>query len=76
MTFTRRTIRDLATQREFTSEQIDRLRHLAAYGPCEAQPVDRSLAARGWIESYDGVDSVDLVANAPIAVLSMARVRG
>ncbi len=44
-----------------THEGAARLRQLMAYGPLAAHPADVALASLGFVESYDGSDSVDLV---------------
>mgnify|MGYP003643341464 CR=1 FL=1 len=70
------TRRDLATQREaFTPEQAERLQSLAASGPLAVLPVDQGLALRGWIEQYDGLNSVDLVDAAPACLVAVGVLR-
>ena len=61
MRFQTVTDRALATTRApLTTEQAQRLQHLAACGPCIICPeVDKGLAANGWLAPY-GAASVDL----------------
>lgn len=71
--FTKRTKRDLATQREaFTAAEGERLRDLMARGPLAPKPEDKTLARRGWIEQYDGMNAVDTTANAAAAFPAIA----
>ena len=61
MRFQTVTHRALATTRApLTTEQAERLQHLAGCGPCIIRPeVDQGLAADGWLAPY-GAASVDL----------------